>query len=68
MDFFGFGIAADLSTPLGFIIKGATDALLPGPDWSKYASHITCSTTLSPTFFKKSDLVFLSVEISIFVM
>mmetsp|Transcript_13669 Transcript_13669/g.22780 ORF Transcript_13669/g.22780 Transcript_13669/m.22780 type:complete len:585 (+) Transcript_13669:107-1861(+) len=33
---FGFGSSnADLSTPVGILIKSATDSLLLGPDWSK---------------------------------
>lgn len=35
MDFFGFGAAADLSTPVGQLIKSGTDSLLLGPDWTK---------------------------------
>ena len=35
MDFFGFGAAADLSTPVGQMIKSGTDSLLLGPDWAK---------------------------------
>lgn len=35
MDFFGFGAAADFSTPVGQMIKSGTDSLLLGPDWTK---------------------------------
>ncbi len=35
MDFFGFGSSADLNSPIGMLIKSATDPLLVGPDWSK---------------------------------
>ncbi len=35
MDFFGFGASSDLSTPIGQIIKSATDPLQLGPDWGK---------------------------------
>ena len=32
--FFGFS-SADLSTPMGLLVKSATDSLLLGPDWAK---------------------------------
>ena len=35
MDFFGFGSSSDLSTPIGQLVKSATDPLQLGPDWSK---------------------------------
>ena len=35
MDFFGFGTSSDLSTPLGQVIKSATESLQLGPDWTK---------------------------------
>ena len=35
MDFFGFGGSSDLNTPIGILIKNATDPLLLGPDWAK---------------------------------
>eukprot|EP01041_Mallomonas_annulata_P010016 gene10016-20849_t len=35
MDFFGFGGNADLSSPIGTLIRSATDPLLLGPDWAK---------------------------------
>ena len=34
MEFFGF-TSSDLSTPIGALIKSATDPLLLGPDWQK---------------------------------
>jgi hypothetical protein len=35
MDFFGLGNAAEMETPLGQLVKSATDPLLLGPDWAK---------------------------------
>lgn len=35
MDFFGFGAPAELSTPVGIIVKAATNSMLIGPDWTK---------------------------------
>ena len=37
MDFFGFNTnaAADYSSPVGQMVKAATDPLLTGPDWGK---------------------------------
>ena len=34
MSFFGLG-SADLSTPIGVVVKAATNNLLIGPDWTK---------------------------------
>lgn len=35
MDFFGLGNTQEMETPLGMLVKGATDPLLLGPDWAK---------------------------------
>ena len=35
MDFFGFGVSSELNTPIGSMIRSATDPLLLGPDWAK---------------------------------
>lgn len=35
MEFFGLGSAVEMETPLGKLVKSATDPLLLGPDWSK---------------------------------
>ena len=35
MEFFGLGSAAEMETPLGQLVKSATDPLLLGPDWVK---------------------------------
>eukprot|EP00603_Paraphysomonas_imperforata_P002007 CAMPEP_0114426920 /NCGR_PEP_ID=MMETSP0103-20121206/8063_1 /TAXON_ID=37642 ORGANISM="Paraphysomonas imperforata, Strain PA2" /NCGR_SAMPLE_ID=MMETSP0103 /ASSEMBLY_ACC=CAM_ASM_000201 /LENGTH=503 /DNA_ID=CAMNT_0001595929 /DNA_START=151 /DNA_END=1662 /DNA_ORIENTATION=- len=35
MEFFGLGNAAELESPLGQLVKSATDPLLLGPDWAK---------------------------------
>ena len=35
MDFFGLGSAAEMETPLGQLVRSATDPLLLGPDWAK---------------------------------
>jgi hypothetical protein len=35
MDFFGLGSATEMETPLGLLVKSATDPLLLGPDWAK---------------------------------
>jgi hypothetical protein len=35
MEFFGLGSAAEMETPLGQLVKSATDPLLLGPDWAK---------------------------------
>lgn len=35
MDFFGFGSSTDLSTPVGILVRSATDSFLVSPDWSK---------------------------------
>lgn len=35
MSLFGFGTPSELTTPLGVMVKSATDSLLIGPDWTK---------------------------------
>lgn len=35
MDLFGFGTPSELATPIGAMVKAATDALRISPDWSK---------------------------------
>lgn len=35
MEYFGFGSSSDLSTPIGVMVKAATDSLRISPDWAK---------------------------------
>ncbi len=35
MDLFGFGTPSELTTPIGIVVKNATDSLRIGPDWTK---------------------------------
>ena len=47
MEFFGLGSASELESPLGQLVKSATDPLLLGPDWAKnleICDNITNST------------------------